>query len=57
MTSFLIALIIAVAVLSVALWAIQAIAPPDLARVLRVIAIACFLVWLVVKAYPLLGVS
>lgn len=56
MTSFLI-MMIAVAVLSIALWAIQAIAPPDLARVLRVIAIACFLVWLVVKALPLLGVS
>lgn len=57
MSGFLISLIIAVVLLVVALWAIQEIAPPDLQRVLRVVAIACFLIWLVINALPLLGVA
>jgi hypothetical protein len=57
MTAFLVSLIIACIVLAVALWAISMIAPADIQRVLRIIAIGIFLVWLVVRALPMLGVS
>lgn len=54
--TILVHLIIAVAVLCVALWAIAKIAPPDLNYVLRVVAVALFLIWLVVRVLPALGV-
>lgn len=57
MTAFLVSLIIAVIVLAIALWAIAELAPADIQRVLRIVAIGLFLVWLVVRALPMLGVS
>lgn len=54
MLELVIAIIIAVVILSVALWAIAEIAPPDLNRVLRVVAIALFLIWLLLKVWPFL---
>lgn len=57
MTDFLVQLIIVVVVLAIALWAIAKIAPPDIQQVLRTIAIAAFLIWLIVRALPMLGVG
>lgn len=55
MASIAVSLIIAVVILAIALWAIQQIAPPDLRYVLRIIAIAAFLIWLVVRLLPMLS--
>ena len=57
MQPFLIQLVIAVVILAVALWAITMIAPSEIAQLLRVIAVAAFLIFLIVRALPLLGVG
>lgn len=57
MTALLVAIIIAIVLLSVALWAIEELAPPELRRPLRVVVVAIFVIWLIVRLLPMLGVS
>lgn len=48
----LIAIIVALVILSVVLWAIGELAPPTLQRPLRVVSIAAFVIWLLLRAWP-----
>lgn len=55
--SLVIAVIIAVVLLSLAFWAIGYLAPADLQRPLKVCVVALFLIWLVLRLWPLIGVA
>lgn len=50
-----IALIVAVALCALALWAIGALAPADLQYPLRVIVIVAFLVWVIWLLWPVVA--
>jgi hypothetical protein len=57
MTAFFVHLIIAAIILAIVLWGIHEIAPPDMKRLFRIIAIGVFLIFVIVRGLPLLGVS
>lgn len=57
MIDLLILLIVALVVVSLALWAVGELAPADLQRPLRIVVIALFIIFLLVRLLPLLGVS
>lgn len=57
MIDLLILLIVALVVVSLALWAVGELAPADLQRPLRIVVIALFVIFLLVRLLPLLGVS
>lgn len=50
--NLIIAIIVGVVILSLALWAIHEIAPPNLKYPLRVVAVAVFVIWLILRAWP-----
>lgn len=56
MIALLVTLIVALVVVSIALWAVGELAPTDLQRPLRVVVIALFLIYVLVRLLPMLGV-
>lgn len=48
----IIAIIVAIVILAVALWAIGELAPANLQRPLHVVVIAIFVVWLLLRVWP-----
>lgn len=48
----IIAIIVGVVILSLVLWAIHELAPASLKYPLRILAIAAFVIWLLLRAWP-----